>query len=169
MILELLLEFRGRALAPFVRVMCALIALGSGVFAFDPLVNPDSAAFDQQIFEVVERVAPFQVWGVVFAAGAALAIVAAVSGRFLVYLAAMGIVASAQIAWFLAIAWAKYVEGAALSSPGIGLWILALSLTFGTMIYPLPLAKSEEAAPQIETRSGTVHLLEVSSARRPTG
>lgn len=166
MILSLLLDLRDRVIAPFVRVMIALIALGLLVFAYDPLVNPESLAFDQPIFEVVERVAPLPIWGAVFAAGAALCLVAAVSGRFLIYLGAMAVAVTVEMSWFLSIVWAKYVEAAPLTSGGVGLWILALSLTFGTMIYPLPLAKSEESGIKLETQSGNVHLLEVTSARR---
>lgn len=160
---ELMRHFHGRMINPFVRTMCLAIGVGLIVFAYDPLINPESRAFDNQVFDVVERLFPLQGWGMWFGTAAFLALAAAVSGRFLVYLAGVGMAFIGQMTWFAGVLWARYAEGAILSTPGIGIWILALSLTSGTLLYPRPLARSEEPdLGLIQTEHGdVVHITEL--------
>lgn len=164
--IELIRHFTGTTVATFIRAMTAAVGIGLLIFAYDPLVNPDAVAFDSPVFDVVERIAPLQTWGAWFLVAAALNIAAAVSGRFLVYIAATLVAAPAELSWFGAVVWARHFQDAPLTSGGIGLWVMSLSLTVGTLIYPRPLNAREVAPVQIETPDGRIVPIERIARRK---
>lgn len=163
---ELWRRYRGKMLDGYMRIILAVVSLGLAVFAYDPLVNPDSR-FGSEVFVVVRRIAPLETWGMWFGLSAVLMITATISGRFLVYLAAMFIGASAEVTWFVAVLWARWFESAPLTSGGIGLWIIALGTTMGALLYPNPLA--ERAELHIETPGGDVVPIREIAHRRLVG
>lgn len=163
--IELWRRYRSRLLDEFMRVILGVVAVGLAVFAYDPLVHPTSRAFDSEVFTVVRRIAPLETWGMWFGLSALLMLVAAISGRFLVYLAAMALGASAELTWFIAVMWARLLDDAPLTSGGIGLWIIALGTTAGALLYPNPLAEAGEL--HLETRHGeVVPIREIAHHRR---
>lgn len=128
----------------YVRVLSLLIGFSLILFGWDMVTGANREAYASPVFDTVRSMAPLTTWGAMFWLAASLFIIAAVSGRFLAYALAMSGAVLAQSGWFAGVLIARFADGATLTTAGIGLWVLAFSLTVGTAFVPVPQSSSEE-------------------------
>lgn len=143
-------------LSVYVRVMSVAIGISMFVFGWDHVMNPAATPLQSSVFDVAREMAPLQTWGALFWLAGFMFVVAAVSGRFLIYAFAIMLAIALQVGWFYAVMHARVFLGASLSSAGIGLWLLAISLTVGTAFVPAPLRQTNATVRLVDDDDNTV-------------
>lgn len=143
-VLELVKPILGELVTPFIRAVCAALAVGFVFLGWQPLTDPDAAAFDRPLFDGVFQFADPRVWGAAFLVSAAGLLLTAITGRAGLYLASLVTATVTLAAWASTIIYTALTnDEAVLTLTAIGLYILDFVALVGLAMSPRQLSTVE--------------------------
>lgn len=136
-IAELLTLVVGKTITRFVRWVCVALTVAVCFLGYGPLFDPDGRAYTNPVFDGVFAFASPQAWGIGFITAGAVLLVAAMSGRAVVYLVGITIAALTLAGWSgLIIREAIIDDDAVLTSGAIGLYVASFTAIIGLAASP---------------------------------
>lgn len=127
----------GMMVTPFVRVICAILSLSYVFMAWDPLFNPNDSAYERPLFDAVFAFASPLAWGVGFAICAVTLMLAAITGRAVIYLLGILVSVTTMLAWASMIIYQSWENAEAhLTSGAYGLYTATLVGVVGLAFSP---------------------------------
>ena len=138
---ELVRPLLGELVTPFIRWVCAALAVGYVLLGYQPLLDPTAAAFDRPIFDGVFTLADPRAWGIMFVAVAVLLAITAITGRAGLYLVAIVVATVTLAAWASTIVYtALTVPDANLTVAAVGLYVIDFTAIIGLAMSPRQLS-----------------------------
>lgn len=161
--IELVKPILGELVTPFIRAVCAALAVGYLLMGWTPLTNPDSPAYARPLFDVVFAIADPRAWGAVFMLCAAGLLLTAITARAGIYLLSLVASTIALGAWASTIIYTAITsDEAILSSAGAGLFVICFVGVVGLALSPRQLANGHRVIARLEhTDDNVVELREV--------
>lgn len=139
-------------ITPYMRVMSGLVGISLIVFGWGPMITPDAAAYQQPVFAAVRRFASMQAWGLGFWVPALLLVLAAASGRALMYVWGSMLGSFALSLWgvFVVQEWIRH--DAVFTTGGLALYMLAVTITTGLAFSPKQLAEEDQPVVRLDSQ-----------------
>ena len=157
----------GQVVRRYIRTMSLGVVLAFAFMGYGPLFTNHTRAYQNPVFDGVFTLALPQVWGAAFWTIGALMLIAAMTGRALLYVVALVLATAIMFGWCFGIVFQAWIsEDAVLTSGALGLYVFSFSAIIGLAATPDPM----ELEPEIYERDASGEVVPLRPVeRRQTG